>query len=94
MQIKGRHLLEAFGKKHPHARNPLERWLTISSKAVWKTPKDVKAVFSDVSFVGETTIFNIGGNKYRLLSYILYSKQTILINNVLTHEDYDKLTIA
>jgi mRNA interferase HigB len=94
MQIQGRHLLKEFGKKYAHARKPLERWVMIVEKVTWKTPKDVKAIFSDVSFVKTTTIFNIGGNKYRLLSHILYQKQMVVIYSILTHEDYDELTIT
>jgi mRNA interferase HigB len=94
MQIQGRHLLKEFGKKYPYARKPLERWVTIVEKAIWKTPKDVKAIFNDVSFVKTTTIFNIGGNKYRLLSHVLYQKQMVVTYSILTDEEYDRVTVV
>jgi mRNA interferase HigB len=94
MEIQGRHLLRNFSKKYAHARKPLDKWVEIVERVTWKTPNDVKVVFADVSFVKTTTIFNIGGNKYRLLSHVLYQKQKIVIYSILTHEQYDRLTIT
>jgi mRNA interferase HigB len=94
MQIQGRHLFRDFSKRHAHARKPLNKWIDIVEKVIWKTPNDVKAIFADVSFVKTTTIFNIGGNKYRLLSHILYQKQTVVVYSILTHEQYDRLAIT
>ena len=51
---------------------------------------ELKAVFNTVDKVGELAVFDIGGNKYRLIAYIRFGKQIVYIKAVLTHRDYDK----
>ena len=75
------------------SKKPLNRWETIVKGVTWKTPAEVKQTFSSVSFVGKTTVFNIGGNKWRLLSHILYEQKWVVITDVLTHKEYDNTEI-
>lgn len=58
--------------------------------ADWKNPADVKKTFGAADIVGSQTVFNIGGNKYRLIARIAYVLQTVLVRYVLTHAEYDK----
>ena len=51
---------------------------------------ELKATFNTMDKVGELTVFDIGGNKYRLIAYIRFEKQILYIKAVLTHQDYDK----
>ena len=51
---------------------------------------ELKAAFNARDKVGELTVFDIGGNKYRLIAYIRFEKQILYIKAVLTHRDYDK----
>jgi mRNA interferase HigB len=51
---------------------------------------ELKLAFRSIDKVGELTIFDIGGNKYRLITYIRFEKQIVYIKAVLTHHDYDK----
>lgn len=51
---------------------------------------ELKAAFNTVDKVGELAVFDIGGNKYRLIAYIRFEKQIVYIKAVLTHGDYDK----
>ena len=53
---------------------------------------ELKATFNTVDKVGELAVFDIGGNKYRLIAYIRFKKQIAYIKAVLTHQDYDKGT--
>src|SRR5438477_602900 len=55
----------------------------------WQTWGDVKADFGTVSLVGNCVVFNIGGNKYRLVTQILYPSQKVFILKVMTHAEYD-----
>jgi len=70
---------------------PLRAWYThVNSKTVtWRTWGDVKAEFSTASIVGNCVVFNIGGNKYRLASRILYSSHKVFVLKVMTHAEYD-----
>ena len=77
---------------HEGARGPLQAWHThVSKKAVaWHSWADVKAEFGKASLVGNCVVFDIGGNKYRLVTRNLYSSQKVFILKVMTHHEYDK----
>ena len=77
---------------HNDAQGPLRAWYThVSKKAVaWHSWADVKADFAKASLVGNCVVFNIGGNKYRLVTRILYPSQKVFILKVLTHKEYDE----
>src|SRR4051812_4745954 len=72
----------------------LRAWYThVNSKTVtWHVWGDVKAEFSTASLVGNCVVFNIGGNKYRLVTRILYPSQKVFVLKVMTHAEYDKDT--
>lgn len=74
------------------AEGPLRAWYThVNSKSVaWHSWGDVKAEFGRASLVGNCTVFNIGGNKYRLATRILYRSQKVFILKAMTHEEYDR----
>ncbi len=90
MKIVGGFKLIAFGEKHPPARNPLNRWTEVVEEAAWKSPIEMKQSFGSADIIGRQTVFNIGGNKYRLIAVIEYVLQIMLVQEVLTHADYDK----
>jgi|SRR6266481_3811990 len=75
-----------------HAEGPLRAWHThVSSKTVtWRSWGDVKAAFGKASLVGNCVVFNIGGNKYRLVTRILFPSQKVFILKVMAHAEYDK----
>lgn len=74
------------------AEEPLRAWFTrVNSKAVnWTSWAEVKSDFVHASLVGSCVVFNVGGNKYRLIVRILYAVHQVLILKVMTHEEYDK----
>lgn len=74
------------------AEGPLRAWYThVSSKSVgWQTWADVKAAFATASIVGNCVVFNIGGNKYRLITRVLYPSQKVFILKTMTHKEYDE----
>lgn len=76
------------------SEGPLKAWHThVSSKTVaWQGWGDVKAEFGSASIVGNCVVFNIGGNKFRLVSRILYPSQKVFILKVMTHKEYDENT--
>jgi mRNA interferase HigB len=78
--------------RHKDAEGPLRAWYThVNDKSVsWQSWTDVKADFASASIVGNCVVFNIGGNKYRLITRILYPSQKVFILKVMTHEEYDK----
>lgn len=93
MQVIARRTLREFWEREPHAEMPLRAWYTIVDKANWTGPADVKAQFGPtVDFVGDNrVIFDIGGNKYRLIVHFAYAYQRALIKFVGTHKEYDRI---
>jgi mRNA interferase HigB len=73
------------------AEGPLQAWYTqVNKKAVaWRTWGDVKADFGKASLVGNCVVFNIGGNKYRMVTRIFYRSHKVYILKVMTHAEYD-----
>ncbi len=80
-------------KKHAAA---FDAWFKLSRLARWSTFQDVKAMFGQTDVATDTlsrrtaTIFDIGGNKFRIITLIDYTRQTVLVTHVMDHKEYDK----
>lgn len=76
------------------SEGPLRAWFAnVSSKTVaWHSWANVKTDYASASIVGSCVVFNIGGNKYRLVTRILYPSQKVLVLKVMTHAEYDENT--
>jgi mRNA interferase HigB len=79
-----------FVRNHADALEPLEHWYQVTKTAEWSTLADVRADFGHADVVGKYTVFNIGGNKYRLITTIKYRWQVVYIRHILTHAEYDR----
>ncbi len=90
MRVISRKAIREFVRTHPDALAPLAHWYEVSRRAAWNTLADVRADFSHADAVGKYTVFNIGGNKYRLIAAIKYKWQVLYIRHVLTHAEYDR----
>ena len=95
MQVIARKTLKDFWARHNQAEGPLTAWYLVASKADWTSPADIKAMFgTTVDFVGDNrVIFDIGGNKYRLIVHVAYKFHRILIKFVGTHREYDRIDL-
>lgn len=82
--------LREFRARHADAASPLRAWLTVVKHAGWQSFAEARRDFASADQVGRFTVFNIGGNKYRLISVIHYNRQKVYVRHVLTHPDYDK----
>ena len=90
MKVISNSALRAFTASHPLAEAPLQGWRRVIEKNRFSNWAGLKAVFNMVDKVGELAVFDIGGNKYRLIAYIRFAKQIVYIKAVLTHREYDK----
>lgn len=90
MKIISNSALRAFAADHAHAEPSLQGWRRVIEKNRFANWAELKAAFNTVDKVGELVVFDIGGNKYRLIAYIRFEKQIVYIKAVLTHRDYDK----
>lgn len=93
MRVVSKSRLKRFWElpDHQDTEGPLRAWYThVSNKSVaWQSWGDVKSAFGNASLVGNCVVFNIGGNKYRLVSRILYTSQKVFILKLMTHKEYD-----
>jgi mRNA interferase HigB len=77
------------------SKQPLLSWFKEVERAEWKSPADLKKLYRSADSVGKGRIvFNIGGNKYRLVVWVKYSIKLVLIKWVGTHEEYDKIDVT
>lgn len=91
MHIITQSRLREFAREHPGADGPLRAWESIIRAKKYKSPHDVRSDFGSVDFPGNgKAIFNIGGNKYRLVTKIMYRWGKVLILEVWTHKQYDR----
>ena len=82
--------LKIFGERHSDAAGPLRQWLKLIENGRFISFQDLRRTFGTVDKVGELYVFNIGGNKYRLVAYVRFDWQRCYIKHVLTHSEYDK----
>jgi mRNA interferase HigB len=90
MNTISRRKIREFVRLHPDSESSLKAWYKIARKAQWRTFASVQQRYPQADLVGNYTVFNIRGNRYRLIAEINYQFQQILIREILTHEEYDK----
>jgi len=94
MRIIARRTLREFCDSDAGAKAALDAWYHEARKANWKTPNEIKERYRHASIVGNNrVVFNIAGNKYRLVVRIDYSAGIIFIRFIGTHADYDKIDV-
>jgi mRNA interferase HigB len=90
MHVISRKKLKEAIMRHGGLEVPLNAWFRIAKKAAWKNLADVRKTFSSADAVGKWTVFNVKGNRYRLITEINYAFGRIYIRHVLTHAEYDR----
>ncbi|MBA3323326.1 MAG: type II toxin-antitoxin system HigB family toxin [Pyrinomonadaceae bacterium] len=90
MHIITRKRLNEFAESHPETKAALAQWYSLMKGNTFSSLADLQAIFPAADRVGKLTVFNIGGNKVRLIAAIHYNRGKIYIRAVLTHKDYDK----
>ena len=99
MNVIRRRRLREFYESKPERRQhagAFEDWFRLTRRQAWQNFQDAKALFGQTDVASDTrskrtaTIFDIGGNKYRILTLIDYLRQTVLITHVMDHREYDR----
>jgi mRNA interferase HigB len=92
MRVIAKKILRDFWKRHADSEEQLKTWYKEASKANWKSPVDIRAEYSNASILKSgRVVFNICGNKYRLIVDVNYVRQWIFIRLIGTYSDYDKV---
>ena len=90
MHIITRKRLNEFAEKNPDTKSALQHWYRLAKKSGFKSFSELRKTFGSADQVGKLTVFNIGGNKVRLIAAIHYNRRVIYIRAMLTHEEYDE----
>jgi mRNA interferase HigB len=90
VHIISRKRITVFVNKHPGCNNALGSWYRILKHTTVMNFVELRKIFPSADQVGGLTVFNIGGNKARLIAAIHYNTQRLYICHVLTHKEYDK----
>ncbi len=94
MRIIAKRTLRRFweDRDHADARGPLLAWHAEARRATWQTPADIKAQFRSASILrSRRAVFNIAGNKYRLVVHVRYDLGRVYVRFVGTHRQYDEI---
>ena len=90
MILFGLDCISEFANAHPDAESPLKSWRKMVETGAFKHLVDLKQSFGSVDYVKPYTVFDIGGNKYRLISRVSYESETVGIMGIYTHSEYDQ----
>lgn len=92
MRVVAKKILREFWEKHPDSEQQLKAWYKEASKASWHSPHNIKSEFPKASILKSgRVVFNICGNKYRLIVQLNYIRQWAFIRFIGTHKEYDNI---
>lgn len=97
MHVIARSTLQSFWESSQHAdsEGPLKAWYAEAKKAQWKNPAEIKQQYRSASVLKSgRVVFNIAGNKYRLVVVVRYATATVYVRFIGTHDEYDKIDIG
>jgi mRNA interferase HigB len=89
MHVITRRRLNEFAVRHPQTKPALAHWYALVRKTRFQSFVELRRMFPSADIVGKFTVFDIGGNKVRLIAAIHYNRGKLYIRHVLTHEEYD-----
>ncbi len=90
MHVITRKRLNEFALKHPDTRTALANWYQLIKRTDFASFIELRRVFQSADQVGRFTVFDVGGNKVRLITAIHYNRKSVYIRAVLTHSEYDE----
>ena len=90
MHVISYRTLREFAEEHPDSLEPLKAWHKVASGAMWLDIVDVRLVYPHADAVGRCTVFNVGGNHFRLVVQIDFEAQVVYVKKVMTHVEYSR----
>ena len=92
MHVVSHKAIRTFCEDHPQAQTALDHWYRVAKRAAWSSFAEVKQTFNTADFVAPYIVFDMGGNKYRLIAEIHFARSVLFIRRILTHKEYLKGT--
>ena len=94
MRVLSRRTLREYWSRRPECEGALRAWFKEAEDADWGSPAEVKASYATASIIGDDrVVFNIRGNRHRLVVKINYAYRTVYIRFVGTHREYDRIDV-
>jgi len=94
MRVIAKKILRDFWEKYTDSEEQLKTWYKEATNASWETPNEIKAEYAKASILKSgRVVFDICGNKYRLIVDINYRRKWVFIRFIGTHTDYDKIEV-
>jgi len=90
MHVISRKTLRLFWERYPDSETALARWFKIVQQTEFRNFAELRAAFPTADKVDNWIVFNIGGNKYRLIVSIHFNRGKVYVRHVLTHTEYDR----
>ena len=90
MHIISRKALRQFWERHPDSETALTRWFKTMQRTDFHSFNELRTAFPTADQVDDWIVFNIGGNKYRLIASIHFNRGKVYIRHILTHPEYDR----
>ena len=92
MEVFGEARIARFKKKHAQSRQPLTRFVNLLRAGDWRNLVELQGTFPSADYLPESgaIVFNIGGNKYRLVAVVNFAERELIVEAVMTHEEYDR----
>ena len=90
MHVISRKALRDFWQRHPDSEQPLRRWHKVITTRDFGNFAELRQTFPSADLVDDLTVFNIGGNKFRVVASIHFNRRKVYVRHVLTHAEYDQ----
>jgi mRNA interferase HigB len=90
MHVVSHKAIRIFCEEHPQARSAMDHWYRVAKQATWDSFADVKQSFNTADFVAPHVVFDIGGNKYRLIAELNFARRVLFIRYIMMHKEYLK----
>ena len=90
MRVIAKKPLREFWERHPESKTMLEEWFRKASQTEASSFPALRQTFGSADYVDGFTIFDVGGNRYRIAAVIHYDKQRLYVRQVMTHSEYDR----
>lgn len=90
MRVISNKALVNFAAKHPESDGSMQAWRKLVESRSFSSFADLKTAFNAIDKVGDYFVFDVSGNKYRIVSAVHFNSQKLYVRHVLTHKEYDK----
>jgi mRNA interferase HigB len=90
MELRGQLIIDEFIKQYPRSEAPLNKWVKEVRAAHWKNFAQLRQTFPSADYVAPYVVFNIGGNKFRMVALVVFNEERATVIKIMTHSQYNR----